>query len=281
MYLKSSHKYEILTGPGESASACEFSSDNDPDVIDVKKLQKAIEESFKDMGEQGLAKYISKSNRIDRAVSILPPVPCDRNGRPLSGETPDPFLLWTVYTDGQLDRSEEKNLLDYITGQCSDGWGEEFEQFPIYKYSGIWEDEWEEEDPDTGEWDSGTEEFSATYEIYYSPWQYRIWDIKILTQGIVREKKEAEFIEIQEEVKIVQEDLELILEKGDRIEVLKERKVPISWEAHEDIAIELFSIMEEAGMDVYFDDSDYSRGRAIQFRLFNKTFELDLNEIDR
>lgn len=224
-YLKGSRKYEILTGPGVSTSYCEYSPEAETDSIDVKELQKAIEKSFEDMGKRGLAEYTSRRDYMDKVISIHPPIPCDRNGRVLSGEVYDPYLFWTVYTSDVLDRKEEKSLLDYITGQCSDGWGEGFEQHPVTKYSGEWEEEYEDEDPDTGEMDWGTETYSVTYEVFYSPWQYRNWNIKITSSGEVREKatsRKNNYITIQEDsVRIELEDQDVILEKGDRIRVLE------------------------------------------------------------
>lgn len=222
-YLKGSQKYEISTGPGVSTSYCEYSTDAETDSIDVKELQKAIEESFEDMGEKGLAEYASRRDYMDKVISIHPPIPCDRNGRVLSGEVYDPYLFWTVYTSDVLDKKEEKSLLDYITGQCSDGWGEGFEQRPVTKYSGEWEEEYEDEDPDTGEMDWGTETYSVTYKVFYSPWQHRNWNIKITGSGEVREKatsRKNNYITIKEEVRINQGNQEVILEKGDRVRIL-------------------------------------------------------------
>lgn len=226
-YLRGPRKYEILTGPGVSTSYCEYSPEAETDSIDVKELQDAIEESFEDMGEKGLAEYTSRRDYMDKVISIHPPIPCDRNGRVLSGEVYDPYLFWTVYTSDVLDKKEEKSLLDYITGQCSDGWGEGFEQHPVTKYSGEWEEEYEDEDPDTGEMDWGTETYSATYEVFYSPWQYRNWNIKITSSGEVREKKTSRknnYITIKEDsVRIELEDQDVILEKGDRIKIKESR----------------------------------------------------------
>jgi len=223
-YLKGPHKYEILTGPGVSTSYCEYSSEAETDSIDVKELQSAIEKSFEDMGEKGLAEYTSRRDYMDKVISIHPPIPCDRNGRVLSGEVYDPYLFWTVYTSDVLDKKEEKALLDYITGQCSDGWGEGFEQHPVTKYSGEWEEEYEDEDPDTGEMDWGTETYSVTYEVFYSPWQHKNWDIKITSSGEVREKatsRKNNYITIKEDsVRIKLKDQDVILEKGDKIKVL-------------------------------------------------------------
>jgi hypothetical protein len=83
-------------------------------------------------------------------------------------------------------------------------------------------------------------------------------------------------IEIQDEVKISQEGKDLILEKGDKIKVLKEAKYHVTWGEYKDVAGEVFEALEEYGLDVTYDYSTYERGNAIQLKLFGKTFELAL-----
>ena len=51
---------------------------------------------------------------------------------------------WEVTTTRPLTNSEEKYMIHYILGQCGDGWGEGFEQHPMFEIKGI--------------------------EYYYSPW---------------------------------------------------------------------------------------------------------------
>ena len=96
----------------------------------------------------------------------------------------------------------------------------------------------------------------------------------------MRIEKKKDIIEIMEAVKISQEDQDVILEKGDRIEVLKERKIPVSWEETGGLAEEVFQALEDAGIEVRFDYSDYEREEVIKLKYGNSRYELGISEID-
>lgn len=228
-YLTSDFKYKIITGPGEVYSFSDYSNDKNMDVIDLEILYNAIQEDFDEtMDERGLAEY----SDIEKVVSIPPPIPSDSNGKinyGSSAESDEPYLLWTVYTNSFLDRREEKELLDYIEGQCSDGWGEGFEQQVLYSYSDQ-EEEWvEDEDFETGEVEEYIDYVTSNFDVYYSPWVHgHNWKIEVLNKTDITESsklkknKDNNVIEIQEEITIDQADQKIILEPGDKIRVLKE-----------------------------------------------------------
>lgn len=43
----------------------------------------------------------------------------------------DGSLCWDVHVERTLNKKEKAYLIDYLWGQCSDGWGEGFEQYPF------------------------------------------------------------------------------------------------------------------------------------------------------
>lgn len=72
--------------------------------------------------DRGLAEYIHDEDLNQKVYSLYPSVDI------VDGE------LWGVMTAGlkdSLSGEETAKLLDFVTGQNSDGWGEMFEQRPI------------------------------------------------------------------------------------------------------------------------------------------------------
>lgn len=57
---------------------------------------------------------------------------------------PDGSLSWDITVERSLTKKEKDYIIDYLWGQCSDGWGEGFEQYPFMMEKGT--------------------------EYYYSPW---------------------------------------------------------------------------------------------------------------
>ena len=92
-------------------------------------------------------------------------------------------------------------------------------------------------------------------------------------------EKRKEIVEIQEEVKIAQDDHELILEKGDKIEILKEARYPISWNDQVDFRDEVYEALDNAGLSVMLEYSNYERDEVINVRFKGKNFELGLFQI--
>lgn len=90
-------------------------------------------------------------------------------------------------------------------------------------------------------------------------------------------------IEIKEDVRIVQEDKITILEKGDKIRVLKEKKLdeakyPQDWNDHEMMAEHLAEAIDRFGGPMechYYPDSDYG-GVSFEITYNRKRFALDL-----
>lgn len=89
----------------------------------------ALIEAYKspDEGERGLAVYLHDDALSEKIYSINPTVE-ERNG--------ELWCVTEVQTHGDLSPSEFAELIDWITGQLSDGWGEGMEQREIKVDSG-------------------------------------------------------------------------------------------------------------------------------------------------
>lgn len=72
--------------------------------------------------ERGLAAYFHDENLDKKVYSIMPMVET-RNG--------NLYGVAVVQSYGELDKSETADLVGYITGQFSDGYGESLEQHPV------------------------------------------------------------------------------------------------------------------------------------------------------
>ena len=81
---------------------------------DVKRDDDAV--------KRGLAAYFDDKNLDQKVYSIMPMVET-RND--------DLYGMTVVKSYGELDKAEMRELVDYVIGQFSDGWGEGFEQHPI------------------------------------------------------------------------------------------------------------------------------------------------------
>lgn len=222
-YLKGQYLYTIITGPGISETICDYHDYPEQSEVNVDLLKQKIDESFKDFrSKKGLAEYIRNERDLEKIISILPPTPCDKNGRELRrASVYDPFLSWMVYTRESLTSQEIKALFRYIEGQCADGWGEGFEQRPINIYQDFYDDDDEDE--------YGNVEIHYTnWKVHYSPWRHPGWTIKILEinpYAEENENKKKKIVEVEEEIKIKQKGYNVILEKGDKIEIIRIRNI--------------------------------------------------------
>ena len=72
--------------------------------------------------ERGLAAYLHDENLDKKVYSIMPMVET-RNG--------NLYGMAVVQSYGELDKAEAADLVGYITGQFSDGYGESLEQHPM------------------------------------------------------------------------------------------------------------------------------------------------------
>ena len=79
-------------------------------------------ERDEDAVERGLAAYFHDENLDKKVYSIMPKVET-RNG--------ELYGVAVVKSYGELDKAETADLIGYISGQFSDGWGEGFEQREI------------------------------------------------------------------------------------------------------------------------------------------------------
>lgn len=118
-----------------------------------------IEKLFTGADEDELAQYIWEDEAIYGIVTEI------RVGVKIIGGS---MCSWTEVTASrELTEAEKKNLLDYLTGQFSDGYGEGLEQHEFYT-----ETDWETYE----EWDDEEEEYyEAEYECttchYFHLWQ--------------------------------------------------------------------------------------------------------------
>lgn len=79
-------------------------------------------ETDEDAVKRGLAAYFHDENLDQKVLSAMPRVET-RNG--------ELYGVITVRSYGELDKVEMIDLVDDLTGQLSDGWGESYEQHPV------------------------------------------------------------------------------------------------------------------------------------------------------
>ncbi|MCI9144719.1 MAG: hypothetical protein HFH87_19225 [Lachnospiraceae bacterium] len=106
------------------------SMEGTPSVLDGRELmqyagfiQECLEkEDWSREGERGLAEYLDNRLLRQRIDSIFPGI--EEIGGRLYG-------VATVVSRGGLDQQEMEAVMEYWSGQASDGWGEGFEQREI------------------------------------------------------------------------------------------------------------------------------------------------------
>jgi hypothetical protein len=118
--------YQVTVSPGSVDD--ENTSLDYPELADA--ASRAAQKDFADtMGPKGLAEYIGQSDETDKKLygkvtSIYDPViRIDSEG--------DVTTVFQVKASTELSPEEEEALKEYMLGQCSDGWGEGFEHWPI------------------------------------------------------------------------------------------------------------------------------------------------------
>lgn len=152
--------YEVLT----HGKVTEMSVEGGGRPFDSSSMAETIQEAI-DADYEDLAQYIDASDRaINGVVTKMETPQVVERGRV------DKFTLrWVVHCNEKLTPLGEEDLANYISGQCSDGWGEGFEQHAIDT------DESEEWVDDVTEDENGEEVDNSGYvkvqsEIYASPW---------------------------------------------------------------------------------------------------------------
>lgn len=113
-------KIEIDDGSGYTEEVCsENYVDYDDEINDFIRNDLNSDE---DAVERGLAAYFHDENLDKKVYSIMPMV--ETRGGNLYG-------VAVVQSYGELDKAETADLVGYITGQFSDGYGESLEQHPV------------------------------------------------------------------------------------------------------------------------------------------------------
>lgn len=114
------------------------------------------------IGDTDLAEYLP-DNLIDGVNSITMTAVNSLTNR----NTMD--LMTTVVANKHLTDVEIEDIIDYLSGQFSDGWGEGLEQNPIFSYEYEYEEEYVDEE--TGEEDIYLETVTAS--VYCHVWYRR------------------------------------------------------------------------------------------------------------
>jgi hypothetical protein len=111
-----------ITTEGECFSFSDRGSNPQlPRACKRRELQRAIDEDYEDLG-----KYIHDEPLKSLVTKIDTPE--------VKSSVKNNFtLLWTIHSKAPLGSDEQAQLIRYIDGQCSDGWGEGFEQFAYYR----------------------------------------------------------------------------------------------------------------------------------------------------
>jgi hypothetical protein len=106
-------------------------NDEQANALKDKEVREAIQSTL--IEDQNLIEYLDPP--FDDLVQHMEITKLQTNGT----------AVWEIKTARALKQKELRDLLDYIEGQCSDGWGEGFEQQDIevddvaYSYS-PWKD---------------------------------------------------------------------------------------------------------------------------------------------
>lgn len=134
----------------------------------LPEYSEEIGELFTGADEDELAQYIWEGESIYGIVTEI------RVGVKIIGGS---MYSWTEVTaNRELTEAEKKNLLDYLTGQFSDGYGESLEQHGFYTYTD-WETytEWCEEEQEYCE-----NEYECTTWYYFHLWQSKNFKLEFV-----------------------------------------------------------------------------------------------------
>lgn len=110
---------------------------------DLDELQEFVKQSYVD-----LAEFIWKDT-YDKPIASVQSIEC-----PIVTDIKEDgtfVLLWKVSTSKRLGEAAKQLLLDYIAGQCSDGWGEGLEQKEFYVEGYTYSFDYYDEDTDENE----------------------------------------------------------------------------------------------------------------------------------
>lgn len=117
------YRYSVLNTLGFKVSSSDDTDLIDITEADVEGTERALSKSI-GLRSNNLAEYIPNYSSIHEVVESIS-LSLQITAGKLNG-------LADVVSNEPLDKGQKEDLLDYLEGQYSDGWGESFEQLPYH-----------------------------------------------------------------------------------------------------------------------------------------------------
>ena len=131
----------------------------------IDELNEALNEEIKEMGSKGLAEYIDPNyDKLEEGLITNISIKA-------VGQGDEVYSITTVKTTRELTEQEKKSLIDYVSRQYSDGFGEGFELVAIAEWTDqieVIEDGYEDEN---GDWQEDEPYYEdAKFELFAHLW---------------------------------------------------------------------------------------------------------------